>query len=614
MSGAPALAVLAPGAQVMGYTVERRLGSGGFGAVYLASLEGQRAALKLLDLSRVKERAEREVSILLRLHHPNVVGIRGLGFWPLAVPEFAVIAMEFVEGRELGVWAEEENPTARQVARVVLDVACALVASHEAGVLHRDVKEANVMVRSDGVAKLVDFGVGDYEGARAITSGILPPGTLDYRSPEAWTYFRRHGDVPGARYEPGASDDLWALGVVLYLLLTTYRPFEGGNSTLPEVVIANAVVSPRVVNERVPEALSDVCLRLLAKTPDARTASARVLCAELEAVLESADAAWDVPLCDAYGEDAVTTEYGPCKEGDPGGMWNWVDVAAKRPRRGRRPQKKADPLPPKGKGAVPKSVPRRARSPWRWGAAVAVAVALVLVALAVVWSWRTSRVAGSLPTRQEVARPKSSSQAGPAAAPPIRTVATPAVVAVPAMLLEATTTVTTQKTETPMPPKSARKGTGIMSRAIATAAACTALGCPGVQVRPPPPPEPCPAGAVKAMAQRGVEVGDHHDVTLPVEGGGTAIVTVRDGAAEVILLGRWQRIPSGTVFSGHLSVSDRVYGRFIGARTREGDAFPVCLELQSNSLEKGLVLKSGDAGSGARVFSGCDVKVVTEFE
>ncbi|NTX15468.1 serine/threonine protein kinase [Myxococcus sp. CA056] len=614
MRNGPSLAVLAPGSQVVGYTVERRLGSGGFGAVYLARCDGQSAALKLLDVARVGERVQREVSILLKLNHPNVVGILGFGRWPTASPEFAVIVMEYVEGRQLDAWASEENPSARQVARVVLDVARALEAAHGADVLHRDVKEANVMVRaSDGAAKLVDFGVGDFEGARGITSDILPPGTPEYRSPEAWTYFRQNVRVPGASYAPTPSDDLWALGVVLYKLLTARVPFEGPDDYIrTEAVISAAPMSPRAVNERVPVALSDLCMRLLEKTPATRVPSAQALRVALEEALRDADAAWDLPLCDSYGEDSATTE------GDRDSHDRWLLAPLHRPRRGKRPHvAREEPLPacevraPEEKAPTTEHVSWPVRPAWTWAA---VALAMVLVAVGALWSWRTSRVAGAVPTRQEVARIGSSSQAVQAAAPPIGTEATPAVVAVPAMLPEATT-VKMEKTEIPTPPKPAKKGTGIMSRVVAAAVTCSALGCPGTQVRPPPPPESCPAGAVEAMEKWGVEVGDHHDAKLPVKGGGAAVVTVREGPAEVTLLGNWERIPSGTVFSGRLSVSDRLYGRFTRARTRGGDSFPVCLELRTASLEKGLELESVNADSASvRVFSSGDVKAVAEFE
>ncbi|MCP3060983.1 protein kinase [Myxococcus sp. K38C18041901] len=588
----------------MGYSVERRLGSGGFGAVYLARCEGQAYALKLLDLARVGGRVEREVSILLKLSHPNVVGIHGFGKWPMASPEFGVIVMEYVEGRQLDVWASEENPSARQVARVVLDVARALEASHAAGVLHRDVKEFNVMVRAaDGAAKLVDFGVGDYAGAPGLTVDILPPGTPEYRSPEAWSYFRENARVPGAIYTPGPSDDLWAMGVVLYRLLTAHPPFGGDHSTLADVIISNEAFPPRAVNDRVPSALSDVCMSLLAKSPTTRMPSAGALREALEEMLQGADTTWDVPLCDAYGEDTATTE------GERDSHDRWLNEPLHRPRRGIRPRKELPTwedarAPSLGAEPATEQAPRPVPTSRAW---VLAAMALLAV-LVVVWSWRTSPG----PPRQEVARPGSSSQAVRAAAPPSVTESTPAAVAAPAMLPEATT-VKMEKTEIPAAPKPPRKGAGVMSRAIVAVAACAGLACPGAQVRPQPPPEPCPDRAVEVMEKWGVEVGDHYPVTFLVSK--PQVIKVADGPTEVRLLGEWKRMPDNTVLYGRLIVSDRVYGRFTHARTRDGKRFPVCLELQSEALVKGLERESGDEGpTSARVFTTGEVRAVSEFE
>ncbi|RKG48832.1 serine/threonine protein kinase [Corallococcus sp. AB011P] len=610
----PPPAVLSPGAQVLGYTVARQLGQGGFGTVYLAHCEGQRFALKLLHVPRVGERAEREVSILARLHHPNVVRILGHGYWPVAQPQFVVIVMEYVEGRQLDAWAEAENPTGRQVTRVLLGVARALTVAHADGVVHRDVKEANVMVRaSDGLAKLVDFGIGDYVGARELTADILPPGTVDYRSPEAWRFLRAHLEERDARYTAGPADDLWALGLVSYRLLTGRFPFDGEDgASLTEAILSSAPTPPHEENERVPRVLSDVCLRLLEKTPEARTPSAQTLCESLEQALRGADVTWDVPLCDAYAEDSATTE-----GEDIDSFEQWRHQPRHRPRRGKRISPK--PVPAEDSDGAASEMPPPATTvrvaPEKRGAFRAwAALAVMLVLAGAAWGLGTSRIARPASTRQEVAPSDKSTQADRAAAP-TGPEATAAAVALPATLQEVSATVTTQPKETQplqLPSKPAKKGMSVMARAVGTAAACSALACPGPQVRPAPPPEQCPEGAVKAMAKREVKVGRRlHALFVQ---GRPRIISVGDGPVEVHLLTE-AGMPGGTVLSGRAVVSDRVYGRFTWATPLQGDGFPVCFELLSVEGVKGMEREAGDdSPSRARIFSTAAVRAVSEFE
>ncbi|WP_306437696.1 serine/threonine-protein kinase [Corallococcus sp. AB049A] len=593
MMRGPPPAALSPGARVLGYTVERQLGQGGFGTVYLARCEGQPFALKVLHLPRVGERAEREVSILTRLRHPNVVGILGHGYWPVARPQFAVIAMEYVDGRRLDDWADAENPTARQAARVWLGVARALAAAHADGVVHRDVKEGNVMVRaSDGVAKLVDFGIGDYAGARDLTADILPPGTLDYRSPEAWRFLRGHREAPDARYTAGPADDLWALGLVAYRLLTARFPFDGEDpASLTEAILTRAPTPPNEENARVPRVLSDVCLRLLEKTPEARTPSAKALCESLEDALRGADAAWDVPLCDAYAEDSATTE-----GEDIDSFEQWMNEPRHRPRRGKRLSPKQVP-PPETTVCV---VPAKKRGSLRaW-----TTIVVVLVLAGAAWGVGRSRISMPAPARQEVATPGKSPQADRAAA-----------AALPAALQEDSVTVTTQPKDTPpipLPSKPVKKGMRTMARAVGAAAVCTALGCPGAQVRSPPPPEPCPVGAVKAMEKWGIKIGDKHMAVVDFD---EKYLTVQDGPGQVSLFGQWGDMPFRTVLSGRLIVRDHVYGRLTWATTPRGDSFPVCLEVYDTTGDRGMVREAGnDSPSSARIFTSVYVKAVREFQ
>ncbi|NOK11864.1 serine/threonine-protein kinase [Corallococcus exercitus] len=604
----PPPAILPPGAEVLGYNVERQLGQGGFGTVYLARNAGQPFALKLLHLPRVGERVEREVSILLKLRHPNVVGLQGYGLWPPGAPQFAVIVMEYVDGRRLDVWADEENPTARQVARVVLDVARALAASHAAGVLHRDVKEANVMVRaSDGLAKLVDFGIGDYEGARGLTPDILPPGTPEYRAPEAWRYFRRHAHSPGAQYTAGPSDDLWALGLVLYGLLTARKPFDGADdASFIDDVMTREPTPPHEENARVPRALSDVCMRLLEKTPETRTLSALAAVTELEQALAGADAAWDVPLCDAFGEDTATTQ------GGRDSMDQWLRAPLHRPRRGKRAPPPAAEAATTAPGTTVKATPKPRRRLRAWAM---VALALVLIAAAATLRLWTSRLAGGDPARQEVAASRKAPQADRAAAP-TGPEATAAAVALPATLREDSATVTTPPKDTQLlqlPSKPAKKGMGVMARAVSTAAACSALACPAPQVRPPPPPEPCPIGAVKAMAKRGIDIGDTHPAVFAE--GDPRIISIGEGPVEVQVFANWEGLPDRTVLSGRSIVRDRVYARLTWATTPQGDSFPVCLEVHAEEGPRGMAREAGDdSAARARIWTSAYVKAVAQFE
>ncbi|AGC43162.1 serine/threonine protein kinase [Myxococcus stipitatus DSM 14675] len=603
-------AVLCPGDVVVGYRVGEQLGRGGFGTVYRASCEGQPAALKLLHLPRAPGRVEREVSILLRLRHPNVVGIRAFGYWPLASPEFAVIAMEYVEGRQLDVWAREENPSARQVLLAVLGVARALAATHEAGVVHRDVKEANVMVRaSDGLAVLVDYGVGDYEGAPGVTLSILPPGTPEYRPPEAWLFLEEHAGVRGARYVPGPSDDLWALGVVLYRLLTARVPFEAeDDQAFINAVISGTPVSPRTANERVPQALSEVCLRLLEKEAQARFPDARAVCAALEAVVASADAEWEVPLCDAYGPATATTE-GPV---DP--MVRWVNDPLHRPRRGRRPEQVvevADDAAPLDGAALAADVsPARpvevsARTRWRKGW-MALGLGLLGVATASVLLWGGGRRDEGRPVHEEVALAAKKPQAARAAAP-TGPEAIPAAVARSATNSEVTATVTTTKSDTPSTWAPARKSTKGARTALATTALCGALACTGPQVRSPPEPEPCPEGSVEGMKKLGMSIGDYNDGTLLLDEP-SRFLMVTEGPARITLGAQ------GATLTGRFIVGDRLYGRLTRARMGKGSV-PVCFEVLDSSGNRGLEISGGGGDSGkVRVFSAFLVKAVSEFE
>jgi hypothetical protein len=175
--------------------------------------------------------------------------------------------MQWVEGVPLYDWATPRNPTSRQVLWVLAQVARALEATEAVGGMHRDVKGDNVLVRpADGRAFLTDFGAGVYRGAATLTAEPLPPGTPNYRSREAWDYQRLFIFHPIAHYAASACDELFALGVMAYRLVTDeYPPPTEPGLKGSEVWERKGPGPrpPRELNANVSEELNAIIVRLL---------------------------------------------------------------------------------------------------------------------------------------------------------------------------------------------------------------------------------------------------------------------------------------------------------------------------------------------------------------
>ncbi|MGZ3458810.1 MAG: serine/threonine-protein kinase, partial [Archangium sp.] len=285
-----------PGMEVGGYRLEAKLGTGGQGTVFRARREGRLYAVKFIYLPHSAHWAWRELGCMVRLWRAGSLPLEGHGQWPARQPRFLFIVTPYVRGSPLDQWVREKNPTAREVAQLVKGAASELEGVHAAGVVHRDVKGANFMVRQeDGHPVLVDFGVGTYEGAPEAT-GPFPPGTWSYLSPQVWRAWRETGHH---RATPG--DDVWALGVELYWMLTGTLPFQGREGELVDAILHQEPRAPHELNPRVPRALGEVCLRMLRKELAERYADARAVREAVDAELEKVDAAWEVPLCEAWG-------------------------------------------------------------------------------------------------------------------------------------------------------------------------------------------------------------------------------------------------------------------------------------------------------------------------
>jgi serine/threonine-protein kinase len=262
------------------YTLVEKIGEGGMGVVYKAShaLLRRPAAIKMLPPERAGERDlkrfEREVQLTSRLTHPNTIAIYDFG---RTREGSFYYAMEYLDGFNLQTLVERDGPQdPARVAHILAQLAGALVEAHEAGLIHRDVKPANVMLCERGgiadVAKVLDFGLIQELGERgaAMQSDVHRiVGTPLYLCPEAVT-------AP-ERIDPRS--DLYAVGAVGYFLLTGVPPFSGNN--LVEVCGHHLHSIPVPPSERlgspIPRELETLILRCLAKSPEKRPANAASL-------------------------------------------------------------------------------------------------------------------------------------------------------------------------------------------------------------------------------------------------------------------------------------------------------------------------------------------------
>jgi serine/threonine protein kinase len=290
---------LPPGAVIDGFKVLGELGDGGFGFVYLAEKDGKRYALKVArhreasgDDKRTHARTMRELAILALLAgQPHIVRLRGQGYLPEEAGGHLYLVLEFVDGWTLAEWVERKHPTVQEVLRVFEKLASALAYMHSRGVLHRDLKLVNVLIRKgDGEPVIIDLGAATHPLAEDLTEEGLPPGTDRFRAPEQFQFLRTHKEEHRARYAFQVADEIFAYGAMLYDVLTDPRPTEDRERE----VLNHQRRTPEPAHElnpRVPEAVSDWVASLLAREPHKRPVDTEALrreAAEL-AALATAD-------------------------------------------------------------------------------------------------------------------------------------------------------------------------------------------------------------------------------------------------------------------------------------------------------------------------------------
>ncbi len=264
------------------YRLDELVGQGGMATIFLShdTQLGREVAVKLLRPEYLRDpdfssRFRQEAQNAASLNHPNVVSVFDYG----EDPSGPYIVMEYVDGEDLAAILRRNGALpASQSTRIAAAVGRALAAAHARGIVHRDVKPGNVLIGRDGRVKVVDFGI-----ARAVAEAQMTlPGTtfgsVHYFSPEQ------------ARGEPATSEsDIYALGIVLYEMLTGSRPWEGDSAASVALArLSGPAPDPAAVRSSVPPDLAAITRRALAPLPGDRFSSAAVMADALEASREAA--------------------------------------------------------------------------------------------------------------------------------------------------------------------------------------------------------------------------------------------------------------------------------------------------------------------------------------
>jgi formylglycine-generating enzyme required for sulfatase activity len=264
-----------PPASVPGYEILGELGRGGMGVVYRArqlSLN-RTVALKMILAGdhaspQALARFLHEAETIARLKHPNVVQVYEFGSHD-GKPYFS---LEYLEGGSLAGKLQGEPQPPVQAAQMVQTLARAVQAAHAQGIVHRDLKPANVLLAADGTPRVTDFGLAK-QGETAMTATGEVLGTPSYMAPE---------QAQGKPAAVGPAADIYALGAILYEMLTGRPPFKGASAwdTL-QLVVGTDPVAPSQLQPKVPRDLETVCLKCLHKEPDRRYPDAAALAEDL---------------------------------------------------------------------------------------------------------------------------------------------------------------------------------------------------------------------------------------------------------------------------------------------------------------------------------------------
>ncbi len=272
------------------YILEREIDGGGMGIVYKGSTVEQRrtVAIKFLLESSQYKRFQREIDTGKRIHHPNFVRYYDTG----EIDGHFYIVMDFIDGAPLKKYMEQVNLTPDKRLELFYKIVAAIAYAHQCGIIHRDLKPANIMITRQGEPIILDFGLAKYlqvpdEDATALTMEGQIIGTPGYMSPE-----QARGEIENQ----DERTDIFALGIILFEMLTARNPFEGANFL--EVCYNIAHRAPANIEQilpGIPPQLSFICNKALAREKEDRYQTAQEFADDIKAYLIWRQKARDYP-------------------------------------------------------------------------------------------------------------------------------------------------------------------------------------------------------------------------------------------------------------------------------------------------------------------------------